>query len=88
VLDLITCRNVLIYMSSPLQERLLPTFHFALNPGGFLVLGAAESVGSSSDLFELVSRPHKIYRRKEHGRRQPLAFPRRRMAERRRRAVR
>ena len=37
--DLVTCRNVLIYMSTPLQERLLPVFHFALNPGGFLVLG-------------------------------------------------
>ncbi len=72
--DLITCRNVLIYMSTPLQERLLPTFHFALNPGGYLVLGAAESVGSAGELFELVSRPHKIYRRNEHGRRPPLAF--------------
>ncbi|HVQ41812.1 MAG TPA: CheR family methyltransferase, partial [Vicinamibacterales bacterium] len=72
--DLITCRNVLIYMSSPLQERLLPTFHFALSPGGYLVLGSAESVGSSTDLFELVSRPHKIYRRKEHGRRPQLTF--------------
>ena len=72
--DLITCRNVLIYMSSMLQERLLPTFHFALNPGGYLVLGSAESVGSLDDLFELVSRPHKIYRRKEHGRRPQLTF--------------
>ncbi len=43
--DLVTCRNVLIYMSAPLQERLLPVFHFALNPGGFLVLGLAETVG-------------------------------------------
>ena len=43
--DLVTCRNVMIYMSPPLQERLLPVFHFALNPGGFLVLGLAETVG-------------------------------------------
>ena len=51
--DLVTCRNVLIYMSPPLQERLLPVFHFALNPGGFLVSGIAETVGSFGDLFEL-----------------------------------
>ena len=54
--DLVTCRNVLIYMSPPLQERLLPVFHFALNPGGFLVLGLAETVGSFGDLFELANR--------------------------------
>ena len=69
--DLVTCRNVLIYMSPPLQERLLPVFHFALNPGGFLVLGLAETVGSFGDLFELTSRAHKIYRKKETG--QPAA---------------
>jgi two-component system CheB/CheR fusion protein len=71
--DLVTCRNVLIYMSPPLQERLLPVFHFALNPGGFLVLGSAESVGSD-DLFELTNRAHKIYRKKETTRRPPLTF--------------
>ena len=55
----------MIYMSPPLQERLLPVFHFALNPGGFLVLGLAETVGSFGDLFELTSSVHKIYRRRE-----------------------
>ena len=60
--DLVTCRNVLIYMSARLQERLVPVFHFALNPGGFLVLGVAETVGSFDDLFELTNRAHKIYR--------------------------
>ena len=54
--DLVTCRNVLIYMSPALQERLLPVFHFALNPGGFLVLGLAETVGPFGDLFELADR--------------------------------
>ena len=72
--DLVTCRNVLIYMSPPLQERLLPVFHFALNPGGFLVLGAAETVGSFDDLFDLTNRAHKIYRKKETTRRPPLTF--------------
>jgi two-component system, chemotaxis family, CheB/CheR fusion protein len=72
--DLVTCRNVLIYMSTALQERLLPVFHFALNPRGFLVLGMAETVGVHGDLFELVSHEHKIYRRKESGRRPQLTF--------------
>jgi two-component system CheB/CheR fusion protein len=72
--DLVTCRNVLIYMSTALQERLLPMFHFALNPRGFLVLGMAETVGPHGDLFELVSRAHKIYRRKDTTRRAQLTF--------------
>ena len=72
--DLITCRNALIYMSSPLQERLLPAFHFALNGGGFLVLGKAETVGSYDDLFSLTNRAHKIYRKKEAASRPPLTF--------------
>ena len=72
--DLITCRNVLIYMSPPLQERLLPIFHFALNRGGYLVLGVAEAAGSSSDLFELINRTQKIYRRREGVPRPQLNF--------------
>ncbi len=72
--DLLTCRNVLIYMSPPLQDRLLPVFHFALNPGGFLVLGVAETVGPSADLFEAVSREHKIYRKKNTASRPALTF--------------
>jgi two-component system, chemotaxis family, CheB/CheR fusion protein len=72
--DLVTCRKVPIYMSPRLQERLLPVFHFALNSGGFLVLGLAETVGSLTDLFDLVDREHKIYRRKEAAGRSPLTF--------------
>ena len=72
--DLVSCRNVLIYMSATLQERLVPMFHFALNRGGFLVLGVAETVGSSTDLFEQVSRAHKIYRRKDSSHRTQLTF--------------
>jgi two-component system CheB/CheR fusion protein len=67
-LDLISCRNVLIYLSSPLQNRVMPTFHYALDVPGFLVLGSAESVGEHGDLFELVDREHKIYEKK------PVAF--------------
>lgn len=63
-IDLISCRNVLIYMSPPLQQRVLPVFHYALNQSGFLVLGASEAVaGSFGDLFELVERAPKLYRK-------------------------
>ncbi len=72
--DLVTCRNVLIYMSARLQERLVPVFHFALNPGGFLVLGLSETVGSFDDLFDLTNRAQKIYRKKETSGRPQLTF--------------
>ena len=72
--DLVSCRNVLIYMSTAMQDRLLPVFHFALNQHGFLMLGHAETVGPFADLFELVSRRHKIYRRKQSSRRPQLTF--------------
>src|SRR5262245_2988564 len=60
-LDLISCRNVLIYLANPLQKRVLPTFHYALDIPGFLVLGAAESIGEYTDLFEAVDRVPRIY---------------------------
>src|SRR6202035_3262619 len=62
--DLISCRNLLIYFSLPLQKRVVPTFHYALNPNGFLLLGAAETVGPFTDLFELVDPRHHLYSRK------------------------
>ena len=63
-IDLISCRNVLIYLSAPLQKRIGSLFHYALNPNGFLLLGPSESIQASSDLFTLVDRKHKIYARK------------------------
>ncbi len=63
--DLISCRNVLIYMAPLLQKRVVPTFHYALNVPGFLMLGTAETVGEFTDLFEMVDRGHKIYGKKE-----------------------
>ena len=45
-LDLISCRNLLIYIEAGLQQKILPTFHYALKPNGFLLLGASESIGS------------------------------------------
>lgn len=63
-LDLISCRNVLIYLEQALQQRVFPVFHYALEPHGLLLLGSAESVGASSELFEPFSKRHRLYRRK------------------------
>jgi two-component system, chemotaxis family, CheB/CheR fusion protein len=63
-LDLISCRNVLIYLAPVLQKRIIPIFHYALKPKGFLLLGSSESIGESAHLFELADRKHKIYARK------------------------
>ncbi|MBD2111386.1 MULTISPECIES: chemotaxis protein CheB [Cyanophyceae] len=63
-LDLISCRNVLIYLSSALQERIIAIFHYSLNLNGFLMLGMSESVKTASDLFASVHEPAKIYARK------------------------
>jgi len=60
-LDLISCRNVLIYMGPILQKRVLSIFHYALRPNGFLVLGESETVGPSARLFSLVDRKDKIF---------------------------
>jgi two-component system CheB/CheR fusion protein len=63
-LDLVMCRNVLIYMDTPLQRRLLGMFHYALNPNGYLVLGQAETVGSEADLFAIADKKHRIHRKR------------------------
>ncbi len=60
-LDLISCRNVLIYLDETLQKRILPIFHYSLNPTGFLLLGTSESTGKYSDLFTLIDKKYKIY---------------------------
>jgi two-component system, chemotaxis family, CheB/CheR fusion protein len=64
-LDLISCRNLLIYMGAALQKKLIPLFHYALNPGGFLFLGTSETVGESLDLFAVLDRKMKLYQRKD-----------------------
>lgn len=65
--DLVSCRNLLIYLSPALQKRVIPTFHYALNPGGFMVLGASETIGSHTDLFAVVDQPNRVYVRKSTG---------------------
>ena len=63
-LDLISCRNLLIYFGPILQKRAIPTFYYALKPRGFLMLGPSESLGSFEDLFTLIDKKHKIYQKK------------------------
>ncbi len=63
-LDLISCRNVLIYMDNSLQRRVLPILHYALNPDGFLFLGSSENVGTYGDLFTTVDTKNRIFVRK------------------------
>jgi two-component system CheB/CheR fusion protein len=74
-LDLILCRNVLIYMDVVLQKKLLSMFHYALNPGGFLLLGQAESVGAQAGLFTLVDKKLRIHRRKDGPALPAMMFP-------------
>ncbi|MEH2068436.1 MAG: chemotaxis protein CheB [Nostoc sp.] len=60
-LDLITCRNVLIYLGNSLQKKLLPLFHYGLKPTGYLMLGTSETVGEFTELFNLIEKKYKIY---------------------------
>ena len=64
-LDLISCRNLLIYMGGGLQKKLFPLFHYALNPDGMLFLGTSETVGEFVDLFATLDRKSKLYQRRE-----------------------
>ena len=61
-LDLISCRNLLIYLRPEVQQKVLSLFHFALREGGVLFLGASETVGDASDHFEPISKKQRIYR--------------------------
>jgi two-component system, chemotaxis family, CheB/CheR fusion protein len=60
-LDLTTCRNFLIYLNGTAQRRVMDVLHFALNPGGYLMLGNSESVDGAGDLFSVVDKEHRIY---------------------------
>jgi two-component system CheB/CheR fusion protein len=72
-LDLLSCRNVLIYFGAELQERVFKTFHYSIARGGMLFLGKSEAVTTGSSLFELVDKSAKIFRRNLQ--RAPSAFP-------------
>jgi chemotaxis methyl-accepting protein methylase len=62
-LDIVSCRNLLIYFQPELQRRLLPLFHYALNPGGILLLGSAETIGPFNQLFTAEDGKGRIFRR-------------------------
>ncbi|MFH1468754.1 MAG: CheR family methyltransferase [Pseudomonadota bacterium] len=74
-LDLISCRNLLIYFDVAVQNRLMPLFHFGLQPGGVLFLGSSETIGQHQDLFEPVSKKMQVYRRLATTRRVAADFP-------------
>ena len=84
-IDLVTCRNMLIYLSPAMQARMISTFNYALNNPGYLVLGNSETIGRASDLFSVVNQRHRIYMRNRDSRRlhgtmfsplpRPLAIP-------------
>jgi two-component system, chemotaxis family, CheB/CheR fusion protein len=73
-LDLISCRNVLIYMGDTLQRRIIPIFHYSLNPTGFLMLGTSESIGKYSELFTLFDRKYRLYAKKPTNARVTFSF--------------
>jgi two-component system, chemotaxis family, CheB/CheR fusion protein len=76
-LDLLICRNLLIYFETDLQKNLFPLFHYTLNTGGILFLGIAESIGSFSDKFSALHPKYKIYKRTESLLpKEPVDFPR------------
>jgi len=72
-LDLISCRNVMIYFGTGLQRKVLSIFNYALRPDGYLILGTSESIGNFGDLFNIVDKKNKIYQKKTASRRRMLA---------------
>jgi two-component system, chemotaxis family, CheB/CheR fusion protein len=74
-LDLVTCRNLLIYLETPVQEKVIALLHFALREGGYLFLGSSETVGRHRDLFQSVSKKWRIFRRVGPTRHELLDFP-------------
>src|SRR5207248_9504867 len=64
-IDLISCRNLLIYLDKELQQQLLSVFHYALRPGGYLFLGTSETLAQHAELFTAVDRKHRIFQRRD-----------------------
>ena len=75
-MDFVSCRNLLIYLSPELQKKLLPLFHYSLNPGGVLLLGNSETIGEFTDYFALLDDKARLYRRKDfHVGTRPVELP-------------
>ena len=63
-MDLISCRNLLIYLNSELQGHVIPIFHYALKPGGFLFLGTSENIAQHADLFAPLDKRNRVFERR------------------------
>jgi two-component system, chemotaxis family, CheB/CheR fusion protein len=74
-LDLISCRNVMIYLGLDLQQKIVPLFHYALRPGGYLFLGPSENASSHQELFRAIDKKYRIFQRKESLLRAAVKFP-------------
>jgi two-component system CheB/CheR fusion protein len=74
-LDLISCRNVLIYLGPELQQKLLRLFHYALRPSGYLFLGPSEALTGQSALFRTLDKKHRLFQKKDAVSRQVVEFP-------------
>lgn len=74
-LDLISCRNVMIYLGLDLQQKIIPLFHYALRPDGYLFLGPSESASSHRELFRTVDKKHRIFQRRQTLPKPVIAFP-------------
>ena len=74
-LDLISCRNLLIYLEPEVQKKVISLFHFALNEGGFLFMGSSETIGRQTDMFDTVTKKWQIYRRIGPTRPERVDFP-------------
>ena len=73
-MDVICCRNLLIYLEPVLQNKVIALFHYATRSGGYLVLGTSEGVGTAANLFSMEDRTHKIFLKKSTGVSQPVTF--------------
>jgi len=75
-LDILTCRNLMIYLAPEMQKKLIPLFHYSLTPGGILFLGSAETVGTFTDLFTPLNNKLRIFRRTDSvARSELIEFP-------------
>ncbi|NMW26191.1 SAM-dependent methyltransferase, partial [Rhodanobacter denitrificans] len=74
-MDLVSCRNLLIYLNNDLQERLVQSFHYALRPGGFLLLGTSERLARNARLFDELDKKQRLYVRREDAHTRPHDFP-------------
>jgi two-component system CheB/CheR fusion protein len=73
-IDMISCRNLLIYLGPEFQSRVIPIFHFALKPGGYLFLGTSENISQYGDLFARLDKKQRLFQRRDHVA-TPLQFP-------------